>query len=137
MMAAFAQFHHHVLISDFTVADSPILTPFIGIFVSRSRGTVLRPEWIFISIFGFNFFSTMDFKRRKMSGCSSAPRRARHSSVLLPLLNDVSNSSWLLKLRRAKSSCKLFCNGAPVMRSRLPVLNWRKTSESFDFSFLI
>ena len=47
------------------------------------------------------------------------------------------NTSGSKKLSNAHSSCRLFCNGVPVIKSRLLHANMRMVFESREFSFLI
>mmetsp|Transcript_598 Transcript_598/g.2314 ORF Transcript_598/g.2314 Transcript_598/m.2314 type:complete len:290 (+) Transcript_598:1952-2821(+) len=104
------------------------------------------PTFRIISFFGGSDFSTSALSRRSRNGRStlcSCCTTSTLSSPSAPVPNHSSNcpalpnTSGSRKLSKAQSSCRLFCNGVPVMSKRLLHANMRIVLDRREFSFLM
>mmetsp|Transcript_35506 Transcript_35506/g.85675 ORF Transcript_35506/g.85675 Transcript_35506/m.85675 type:complete len:229 (+) Transcript_35506:1028-1714(+) len=139
----------------FRMAVFPELV-FLPVMASMSRRSsllyscfciLLMPTMTRVSVLGGRPLATSDFILRIMNGrrmpCSwviivffasaSSISRLNHSSNC----SDDEKISGRRKLRRAQSSCRLFCSGVPVMSNRNPVFSSLTALLRLEFSFLI
>ena len=105
----------------------------------------VNPMNSLISFFGGKEHATSFFTRRNINGrntvcsfrmtfsCPSFPDMLNHSSNC----SESPNTSGRRKFSKAQSSCKLFCNGVPVIKRRNSVDSSRTALLRLEFSFLI
>mmetsp|Transcript_22599 Transcript_22599/g.35452 ORF Transcript_22599/g.35452 Transcript_22599/m.35452 type:complete len:213 (+) Transcript_22599:1747-2385(+) len=105
----------------------------------------VKPINNFVSFFGGRSVATSFFTRRSINGRKTVCNL--RITLSCPELSDMENQasncsespniSGNKKFNKAHNSCKLFCNGVPVINNRNPVSTSRTALLKDEFSFLI